>query len=140
MRKYVFIFFISMYVLSGCTRTQEFAHTKATIAKQSMIAELEEEVEKLDDFYDTAMIETDDQVLIAYKIKNLKRFQMKKIEKDFNTRLEEVFPEKKIEISNDYKIFLETNRLIDEMKNDQLSNKEVEKKLKKIIQLKKEMT
>lgn len=140
MRKYVFIFFISMYVLSGCTRTQEFAHTKATIAKQSMIAELEEEVEKLDDFYDTAMIETDDQVLIAYKIKHLKRFQMKKIEKDFNTRLEEVFPEKKIEISNDYKIFLETNRLIDEMKNDQLSNKEVEKKLKKIIQLKKEMT
>lgn len=140
MRKYVFIFFISVFVLSGCTHTQEFAHTKATIAKQSMIVELEKEVEKLDDFYDTVMIETDDQVLIAYKIKHLKRFQMKKIEKDFNTRLEEVFPEKKIEISNDYKIFLEANRLIDEMKNNQLTNKEVEKKLKKIIQLKKEMT
>lgn len=140
MRKYVFIFFIGVFVLSGCTHTQEFVHTKETIANQSIITELEKEVKKIDDFYDTAIIETDDQVLIAYKIKHLKRFQMKKIEKDFNTRLEEAFPDKKIEISSDYKIFLETNRLISEMTNDKLTNQDVEKKLKKIIELKKEMT
>lgn len=102
--------------------------------------QLKEEIRKIDEIYDVAIIEGKEQVLVAYKVRHLDRFKMKKIEKKLTKRLEDKYPDKKFIVSSDYKIFLEVIRLKKEKREEKLTDKEAEKRFKKIIKLKKEMT
>ncbi|MCR2820971.1 sporulation protein [Lederbergia panacisoli] len=109
--------------------------------KESSIAyQVKKEVKKMDEIYDVAIIEGDKNILVSYKVKHLQRFRMKKIEKELTKSLKKKFPKHKFIVSSDYKIFLEAIRLKEKIEYDNLSNKDAEKRLNKIIKLKKEMT
>lgn len=107
---------------------------------ESIAYQVRKDLKKIDQIYDTAVIEGEKQVIVAYKVKHLHRFQMKKIEKDITKLLEKNYPEDEFIVSSDYKIFLEAIRLKEKLDHENLSNKEAEKRFKKIIKLKKEMT
>ncbi|WP_062104414.1 YhcN/YlaJ family sporulation lipoprotein [Bacillus niameyensis] len=108
--------------------------------EESVAQRVQEEIEEIDEIYDVAVIERGKKVLVAYKVKHLQRFRMKKIEKNLTKRLKDEFQNHQFTVSSDYKIFLESIRLKEKIETNKISDEEAEKKFEKIIKLKKEMT
>jgi hypothetical protein len=104
------------------------------------VKEIERDVSSFPEIYDVAVVKGQKDTLVAYKVKHLKRFRMKEIEKRLNKRLEKKFPKENFTVSSDYKIFLEAVRLNERMESPKFSSKAAEKQLKKIIKMTKEMT
>lgn len=90
--------------------------------------------------YDCIVIKGKKEVLVAYKVRHMKRFRMKDIEKKLKKQLEKKFPDEKFTVSSDYKIFLEAYRLKMLVENEEYSINDAEKRLKEIIKLSREKT
>ena len=100
---------------------------------------IKEEVESIDSIYDVAVIKGKDKILVAYKVKHLRRFHMKAIEKELNDKLEKKYPDEDFTVSSDYKIFLEAVRLGEKLKDPSYPDKKAKKELDRIIGLSKEL-
>lgn len=101
---------------------------------------VKKDIQAFDELYDVAVIAGKKDTLVAYKVKHMKRFGMKRIEKDINKRLEKNYPDENFIVSSDFKIFIEALELQEKMKDPSYPEKKAEKQLQKIISLKKEMT
>lgn len=108
-------------------------------AHKSIGYQVRKEINNIPEIYDTAVIEGAKEVIVAYKVKHLHRFKMRKIEKELKDKLNEKYPSDTFIVSSDYKIFLEAIRLKEDLDHNNLSNQEAEKRFKKIIKLKKEL-
>lgn len=158
MRRY-FPFIIMMFLLisvTGCapnkkkTEESSYALLKTTQPKPIVIKEskkhqvigdkVEQDMKEIPAIYDTAIVENEKKIIVAYKVRHLQRFNMKKIEKKLNKKLESNYPKKQFIVSSDYKIFLEAVRLKEALRTGEISKKEAEKRFKKIISLSKELT
>ncbi|KRG10875.1 sporulation protein [Lederbergia galactosidilytica] len=154
-RKYVLAITVFFLIISGCSSNEDGEEARLSLMKTTQPAPIEisyqekndsvayqirEDVKKINEIYDVAIIEGQKNILIAYKVSHLQRFRMKKIEKNLKDQLESDYPEKKFIVSSDYKIFLETIRLREALEDDNISIDEAEKRFKEIIKLQKEMT
>ncbi|MBO0994552.1 YhcN/YlaJ family sporulation lipoprotein [Bacillus sp. SD088] len=157
LKKRIWVFAMTVFCLmiSGCSGNKDGEEARLSLMKTTQPAPIEisnqeknksvayqvrEDVKKINEIYDVAVIEGKKQILVAYKVRHLNRFSMKKIEKNLKDRLEKDYPDKSFIVSSDYKIFLETIRLREAMEEDNMSMDEAEKQFKDIIKLKKEMT
>ncbi len=151
----VFILALSIFVTSGCMDTEKKGEAKMALLKTTnphpaVLNETDEEfafseelhkyVLSFDDIYDAAIVVGKKRVLVAYKVKHMKRFKMKKIEKKLKKKLEKKYPDRKFTVSSDYKIFLEVVELNEDLKDPKYSRKKARKHFKKIIELQKEKT
>ncbi|MCA1027501.1 YhcN/YlaJ family sporulation lipoprotein [Cytobacillus kochii] len=155
MPKYLLLL-ISLFLITGCSKhdsneaplslikatnpTPSLIHSESRSTDEDMLQSIEKDIEKQKELYDAAIVKNDDTVLIAYKVRHLQRFHMKKIEKDVKGKLEDKYPDVKFIVSSDFKIFLEVVELHEQMKNPNFSAKKAEKKFEKIVKLKKELT
>jgi hypothetical protein len=154
-RRSMIIIAAILYV-SGCSNEQKTAESRLALIKttnpqpllldekkegrKNLAPKVKKEIEAIKEVYDVAVVAGEKEVLVAYKVKHLQRFRMKKIEKTINQRLEEKFPKEDFVVSSDYKIFLEAVELKEQMKDPDFSRKKANEKLKKIITMKKELT
>jgi hypothetical protein len=106
---------------------------------EDKVKKIEKEVSNFDELYDVAVVKGKRNTLVVYKVKHMHRFKMSKIEKDLTKRLKKNFPKENITVSSDYKIFLEAVRLVEKKNNGDLSDKQAEKRLNKIIKMTSEM-
>ncbi|PLT33896.1 YhcN/YlaJ family sporulation lipoprotein [Bacillus sp. V5-8f] len=111
-----------------------------TYQKDGLPEKVKKEVAGLDGIYDVAVVQNGKKVLVAYKVNHLRRFQMKKIEKDVNSHLKKRFKDNEFIVSSDYKIFLETVRLNEMLLNKDVPKQKAKKKFQEIESLQKEMT
>ncbi len=102
--------------------------------------QVKEKVSQFKELYDVSVVEGEKEFLVAYKVKHMQRFHMKKIEKTLTNYLESHFPDEKFTVSSDYKIFLETIRLKEKVENGTYTNKEAEKRFEEIVKLRDELT
>jgi len=152
----LFLLLISIFVIfSGCSTDDNNANsTKALIQTnnpppstingnekdQKLVMDVKKKVMSKKEVYDVSVIKGEQDILVAYKVRHLKRFRMKKIEADLQKELEKEFPDEKFTISSDYKIFLESIRLQDKINNKQIPKEDLEKRLSEIIKLSNEKT
>ncbi|MBA4536412.1 YhcN/YlaJ family sporulation lipoprotein [Bacillus aquiflavi] len=112
-----------------------------TTYKDAEIAEkIKETVLSKKQIYDVAIVKGDSQILVAYKVKHLYRFQMKKLEKSVKNQLKKQFPKEKFTVSSDYKVFLEAVKMNEKMKDADYDEKKASKRLKTLIKMTKELT
>lgn len=154
MTKNGLIYLFTIMMLAGCgangqekqdylSLMQTTNPAPRTLEKDSNSASAEsikKTVEKYPDIYDVAVIKGEKEDLVVYKVKQMKRFRMKKIEKEVTALLEKKFPEGEFIVSSDYKIFLEAVRLSEKMKDPSFSRKKAQKRLDEIITLRNELT
>ncbi|MGD6841660.1 YhcN/YlaJ family sporulation lipoprotein [Bacillus infantis] len=154
-RKSIIIVAAILYV-SGCSNEQKTAESRLALIKttnpqpllldekkekrKDLAPKVKKEIEAIKEVYDVAVVVGEKEVLVAYKVKHLQRFHMKKIEKAINKRLEKKFPKEDFIVSSDYKIFLEAVELKEQLKDPDFSRKKANDKLKEIINMKKELT
>ncbi|WP_445486715.1 YhcN/YlaJ family sporulation lipoprotein [Niallia sp. 03133] len=157
--KKIFVYFTvlssMLLMLSGCEKYT--SHSRLALFKivnqtpiiigdngnatdQEMVKKIKAETESFDSIYDVAVIKGKKDILVAYKVKHLKRLQMKKIEKRLKDKLEKKFPDQTFTVSSDLKIFLETARLWEKTKDPNFTEKQANKRLKQIIRLNNELT
>jgi hypothetical protein len=156
MKKIIFVIsFVMAAFMGGCnndgpkesgvaliktTNPAPLSFEKNTKKEIDLVASIELDIEDFDELYDVAVLKGKEDILVAYKVKHMQRFRMKKIEKEVNKLLEEKYPDENFTVSSDYKIFLEAVELEESMKDPNYSPKKAEKKLKEIIKMKKELT
>lgn len=133
---------IIILLLGGCAVFQKVGPAEMIIhdGQKELVSSIKQQIEDTDEIYDTVVIAAKDKVLVTYKVHHLNRFKMKSIEKKLTTWLQEEFPDKEIDVSSDFKIFLESYNLYEKWEKQDLNVKEAEKKLDEIIKLKNEMT
>ncbi|WP_050614350.1 sporulation protein [Bacillus testis] len=148
------LLFIAVFIVSGCsdknTGDATWALFKTTNPHPAVLYETEKEFAFAEDLhkyvlsfpeiYDAAIITGKKKVLVAYKVKHMKRFGMKKIEKDLKKKLEKKYSNHSFTVSSDYKIFLEAVKLNEHLKDPTYSRKKAKKEFKDIIKLEKERT
>lgn len=144
---------IMLFTLVGCEKMTEENGLYVFIKNQdippfslvedsnlSRLTTLQQELLSFENIYDVTMVEGKEELLIVYKVKHLNRFKMQAIEKEVKKIAEEQLnEEKEIVVSSDYKIYLETMRLHNQVKK-QIDEQELLKKFNSIIHLQKEMT
>lgn len=113
---------------------------KGAIDQQSEALKIKKIIRSSSEIYDVAVVKSDKRVLVAYKVKHLQRFRMKKIEKQVKEQLKQYFPKEKFIVSSDYKIFLEAVRLNEKIENNDYNEKQVRKQFNYIVKLTKEQT
>lgn len=109
-------------------------------ANQNDIALIQKDVEEFDGVYNVIVIKGKKDTLVTYKVKQLKRFRMKKIEKEIKNQLKKKYSDEKFTVSSDFKIYLEADRLRKKMKDPKFNEQKLEKRLRKILKLEKEQT
>jgi len=155
MKKRLVLFIISLNILLfGCSTANDTPETRSSLVRTSNpnpIAvnnkdeQLVEEIKKTalsnDGIYDVAVIKGEAKdCLVAIKVQHLKRFRLKKIEKQLMKELQKQFKDLSFTVSSDFKIFLEAVRLNEKMEKENLSKEKKEKRLQEIIKLSQEKT
>ncbi|MEH6988177.1 YhcN/YlaJ family sporulation lipoprotein [Cytobacillus firmus] len=155
-KRLLLIIAFSLNLLSGCSDDGKVTDSDLALLKTThppavlidkntkenldLVQNIEHDVEKMKELYDVAVVKSNGDTLVAYKVKHLQRFRMKKIEKRMTKMLEEKYPDENFIVSSDYKIFIEAVELQEKMKDPEFTDKKAKKKLDKIIKLKNEMT
>ncbi|MDK8639120.1 sporulation protein [Niallia taxi] len=154
-KRFFGLLIIMLLVLTGCEESSPSSGTALftkvnpaplTITKnpdqleQILVEQVKDEASSIKSIYDVAVIKGSKDILVAYKVKHMSRFRMKGIESDLNKILSDKFPDHTFTVSSDYKIFLESIRLGDKMKDKDYSEKQADKRLKEIINLTNELT
>ena len=102
---------------------------------KGLITDVKKSVAKHEEIYDVVVVKKDKKILVAYKVKHLKRFHMKRIEKEVTEQLNEKFEGYDFIVSSDYKIFLELVRLNEMLKAKDVPEEKARKKYDEIISL-----
>ncbi len=137
------------FLLAACSQNQQTDDSKLALMKTTnpkpvvtqqnnnhdRVKKIKQVVSDIKEIYDVAVVEGKEETLVAYKVKHMQRFRMKKIEKDLNKMLEERFPKEDFVVSSDYKIFLEVVRLNERIEEGKLSGKRAEKRLKELVKM-----
>jgi uncharacterized protein YcfL len=139
----------SFLLLASCSQNQQADDSQLALMKTTnptpvvtkqdsshkRVKKIKREVSAIEEIYDVAVVEGNEEILVAYKVKHMHRFWMKKIEKSLNKMLEERFPKEDFVVSSDYKIFLEVVRLNERMEEGKLSDKKAEKRLNELVKM-----
>ncbi|MDR4889558.1 YhcN/YlaJ family sporulation lipoprotein [Fredinandcohnia sp. QZ13] len=142
----VFIFLV-FGLLTGCkenidsVKNQSTSITKISAKKstnQTTANHAKELVIKRDDVTGVRGVNTDKELLIAITVPQIDRFQLKTIEKNVKEELKKKYPDYKIEVSTDQKIFLELDILERKIEEGKTGKKELKKEFGNIKRLMKE--
>lgn len=107
---------------------------------QNISIRASEIVKNMDVITDAVAVNDQKDLFLSYKVKHLKRFQLKKIEKQVKKKLENQFPNYSVTVSSDLKLFLETNELKDKIARKQIKPNMISKEIKKLNKLLNEKT
>ncbi|WP_108670018.1 YhcN/YlaJ family sporulation lipoprotein [Peribacillus acanthi] len=150
---FICVVVLALLTVMGCSAQDKSKDTRLALLKTTnphpaVLKETEKEFEFAEgmqkyvlsypEIYDVAIVTGEKKILVAYKVKHLHRFRMKKIEKELTKKLEKKYPDHKFVVSSDYKIFMEVVELNDHLKDPNYSREKANKWFKDILELKKE--
>ncbi|MCY8234757.1 YhcN/YlaJ family sporulation lipoprotein [Priestia endophytica] len=146
----VCLFLIVLFVFgSGCTGNQEQSakeNQDTHIAKvhtnhpvdQSVANQAKGKTIKREEVTGVKAVNTDKELLVALKVEQFDRFRLKTIKKNVKSNLEKTYPDYKVFVSTDQKIFLELEQLEQKLQKDQPKKKILNKEFDEIKSLMKE--
>lgn len=142
MRRFIIHMFL-LVLLVACTpnNSNEPTMEGSDTAPASMngpveVKEYFQSEKKINDWH---IIQDDKHVLVAVNLKHFQRLKRKSLEKKWTEDLQELFPNKEVVLSSDFKIMYELNKLQHDTANP-LSEKTKKKRTTKLIKMLQEET
>jgi hypothetical protein len=114
--------------------------TSKEIINQSTSDQVKQLLNKQKEVSNAKAVNLENELLIDVEINQMDRFRIKEIEKKLKKITEEKFPNHKVTLSTDKKIFLELDELEKQVNQQNISKKKLEKELKRIKSLSEEQT
>lgn len=111
-----------------------------TSHSQSKAEQAKEKLRHDENINHVLAVNSKDKLVIAIEVPHMKRFQLKKIEKHATKKMKKTFPNMTVHLSTDKKIVMELDELENELATRDVSQKELNKKINKLIQLMNEQT
>ena len=148
--KILFFILILIGMGSGCNGNQyqldnyndlsiSQVHTSKPI-DQSVANHAKEKIIAKEDITDVKAVNTDKELMAAIKVENFDRFRLKSIEKSVKSDLEKKYPDYKVFVSTDKKIFWELEKVEQRLKKNDMNKKNLKNDLNKLKSLMKEQT
>ena len=148
----IFILLLTIIGLgSGCNENQNQmgynnkdlsisqVHTSQPI-DQSVANHTKEKMITKDEITDVRAVNTDKELLVAIKVENFNRFRLKSIEKTVKSDLEKMYPNHKVVVSTDKKMFWELEKIEQRLQKNNMNKKSLKKDLQKLESILKEQT
>jgi hypothetical protein len=107
---------------------------------QSVANHAKEKIITKKEISDVKAVNTDKELSMAIKVENFNRFRLKNIEKSVKSDLEKMYPDHKVFISSDKKMFWELEKIEQRLQNSDTNKKNLKKDLNKLKSLIKEQT
>ena len=145
---FLFLAMIIVYI-SGCTGQQNQSandNNDTTIVKvhtskpinQTVANQAKEKIIKEEEVSAVKAVNTDKELLMAIKVDQFHRFQLKKIKKNVKTDVEKAYPDYIVLVSTDQKIYWELEQLEEKLQKDKTKKKTLNKEFNNIKNLMKE--
>lgn len=143
--KRLFSLILFVFIVTACANQESQVITNMSIAddlqvKQTIALRAEEKVRKMKEVTEAVAINNKKQLLIAFRVKQFEKFRLPKVEKKIKDALKEEFPNNDINVSSDLKIFLETNKIKNDIYNKKLSEDKITKEIERVKKLSEEQT
>ncbi|NUH86365.1 YhcN/YlaJ family sporulation lipoprotein [Bacillus firmus] len=114
-------------------------HTSKPI-EQSVSNHAKEKIITKEEISDVKAVNTDKELLVAVKVENFNRFRLKNIEKSVKSDLEGMYPDYKVFVSSDKKMFWELEKIEQKLQQHDTNKKNLKRDLNKLKSLMKEQT
>src|SRR5690606_5728413 len=114
--------------------------TTSKTIDQSIANQAKEKMITNDEITDVMDVNTDKELLVAIKVENFNRFRLKSIEKTVKSDLEKMYPNHKVVVSTDKKMFWELEKIEQRLQKNNTNKKRLKKDLQKLESLIKEQT
>jgi hypothetical protein len=114
-------------------------HTSKPI-DQSVANHAKEKIITKEEISDVKALNTDKELLVAIKVENFNRFRLKNIEKSVKSDIEKIYPDYKVLVSSDKKMFWELEKIEQRLQQNNTNRKNLKKDLNKLKSLMKEQT
>lgn len=121
-RKTLTIFLSCFILLAGCGR-EEKVEMYQHIDDKEKKTELKEMVEKSKDIDQANVILVGDKLLAAIQVNPWKRYKKQKIESEWQKKLEKKYPNLKVVVSTDFKLYWESTKLLEEADRQKVKDK-----------------
>ncbi len=135
MKKLFFLCFI--FLLTGCNfaaksddqplymgSNKVIDQTKADEAKQIILS--------MEEVIAVKAVEFEEDIFVAAQVKQFDRFFLDQIRKKAHEKIKKRYPETQVHVSTDKKVFLELEKLEEEIYHNKIKKAEIKKKWKKI--------
>lgn len=97
---------------------------------QSIANQAKDQIFNMEEVIDVKAINFDNELYVAAKPEHHERFQLKKLKKEMKQTLKKTYPNLKVYVSMDKKIFMLLDKLETKIKNKEADKKEIKKQLK----------
>ncbi|CAI9394385.1 hypothetical protein ABW02_23460 [Niallia circulans] len=114
-------------------------HTSKPIG-QSVANRAKEKIITKEEISDVKAVNTDKELFVAIKVENFNRFRLKSIEKTVKSDLEKMYPNHKVVVSTDKKMFWELEKIEQRLQKNNMNKKSLKKDLQKLESILKEQT
>ena len=109
-----------------------------TLVSQSPSVTARKEIKNRKDVSNVKAVNTEKELMVALEIEQFDRIHVKKTVKEVKAKLKKIFPNHKIEVTADSKIFLELDKLQSKIEKNKLDTKSLKKEHKDLKKLMKE--
>lgn len=97
---------------------------------QSIANQAKDTIFTMEEIIDVKAVNSDNELYVAAKPEHHERFQLKKIKKEMKQTLKKKYPNSKIYVSTDKKIFMLLDKLETKIKNKEADKDDIKKQLK----------
>jgi len=87
---------------------------------------------QFDEIVELTSFSYNDEILMGIKVNQISQFNEQKIAKEVKSFIKREYPGKKATVSSDYKVFLEIDRLKEELINEDLKQTDIDKRFKEV--------
>ncbi|GAF65370.1 hypothetical protein BTS2_2268 [Bacillus sp. TS-2] len=140
MKKFMLLIMLISCLLGACNQdttksSQASLTSESSYKDQNKINDVKAELKKMEEVIDVQAIVYDQKIYADPKVKQFSRFRLKEIRKNGFEKLKETFPDSEIHVSTDKKVYMELEKLEQQLKNGKIKNEDLEKKLQKIEEM-----
>ena len=146
MFKIIYLSVFLLFFITGCNIENESNHSLVKpiptkeVAEQTFENKVNDLVKPMKEVKEIKVIGLNRTIMVALELNHYYTLQTKKITKKITKKLEDKWPEKEIIVTTDHKIFIELEKLDQQMKQKNISKNDLNKKLNKLKKLLKEQT
>ncbi|RBW67391.1 YhcN/YlaJ family sporulation lipoprotein [Bacillus taeanensis] len=145
----VIFFFLVLTLLVGCTANEdEKKNGSANLTNVSVQAKVDqtisekakEELAKMKEITEVRAINTEEELLVGFDVKQMKRLKIKSIEAKVEKKLKKLFPDHKIYVYSDRKILIEAEDIEAKVQDGSFDKKKLTKEIDTLKDLMKGQT
>lgn len=132
--RYVFVILTILFVI-GCQHNQTLTEKQEERIDQAIANEAKQKTQTLGDFKEIEAVDLHGRLIVSIQLKQWDKWKRDSIEKQVKKRLKEEMKVDHLYVSSDYKIFMETKKLANQIERQSVSRNEAEETFQAIIVL-----